>query len=526
VAGVESPEARALLDSARAKLFAVRERRVRPGRDEKVLVSWNALVILGMARAGRALNRPEWVDSARRALGHIRLRMWRDGRLLATTRTAGAHLSAYLDDYAFLVAALLELLQCEYVQADLDFARDLAGALLERFEDPESRRLLFHFERARSAAVPPQAEQRQLASLGQRVAALALGRLAALTGEDRPAARRAAHRRVVFALLRSQPAGCADAAQALDEILTPPSVLVLRAPDALAEWTRSLAAEFLPETLVLAIPEGTPGLPPALDKPQHSGPVTGGVPRTACLAPATIWMRSKRHASRGFGMIQHPFPARSPGTQSWRKHGTREVALTLIAAAVAAGVAGCSEKKQESRKRLSSPRATAPSRPPPSLEVKIGHVGPAYRQHCASSARTTRNGARLAVERANAAKIKIDWQGRRSSRSSPRRSGRSEGRHDGRAKARRREGQRHRRPPQLGHVDSGFADLQPGRHPGDLGSATNPKLTEQGFKTQFRVVGRDDQQGPAIASYLAENKKAEARGGDRRRNRVRQGHRR
>ena len=59
LAGIETPEARALIESARTKLFAARERRVRPGRDEKVLVSWNALAILGMARAGRVFDRPD-----------------------------------------------------------------------------------------------------------------------------------------------------------------------------------------------------------------------------------------------------------------------------------------------------------------------------------------------------------------------------------------------------------------------------------------------------------------------------------
>ncbi|MDH3319588.1 MAG: thioredoxin domain-containing protein, partial [Betaproteobacteria bacterium] len=67
----------ALLASAKAKLSAAREKRARPGRDEKVLASWNALAIHGMAHAGRVLGRPEWVASARRALQFLRSRMWR-----------------------------------------------------------------------------------------------------------------------------------------------------------------------------------------------------------------------------------------------------------------------------------------------------------------------------------------------------------------------------------------------------------------------------------------------------------------
>ncbi|HVJ11954.1 MAG TPA: thioredoxin domain-containing protein, partial [Burkholderiales bacterium] len=121
--------------AAVAKLFAAREKRIRPGRDEKILVSWNALAIRGMARAGRALARPDWIASARRALGFIRAAMWREGRLLATYKDGKAHLNAYLDDYALLIGALLELMQEQFVPADLEWASALADVLLEQFED-------------------------------------------------------------------------------------------------------------------------------------------------------------------------------------------------------------------------------------------------------------------------------------------------------------------------------------------------------------------------------------------------------
>src|SRR5205814_736847 len=105
------PGKEGILERAKQKLFAARAKRVRPGRDEKVLVSWNALAIRGMAHAGRVLGREPWIASARRALEFICSRMWRDGRLLATSKDGHAHLAAYLDDYAYLMAALIELLQ-------------------------------------------------------------------------------------------------------------------------------------------------------------------------------------------------------------------------------------------------------------------------------------------------------------------------------------------------------------------------------------------------------------------------------
>ena len=127
-----------LLEKARTKLLSAREERVRPGRDEKVLVSWNALAMRGMARAGRVFGREDWLESARRALEFIRARMWQDGRLLATYKDGRAHLNAYLDDYAFLLAALIEMLQARFSRAELEFAEELAEVLLDQFEDREA----------------------------------------------------------------------------------------------------------------------------------------------------------------------------------------------------------------------------------------------------------------------------------------------------------------------------------------------------------------------------------------------------
>ncbi|MGH8180645.1 MAG: thioredoxin domain-containing protein, partial [Steroidobacteraceae bacterium] len=102
------------LRSAGDKLLRIRERRIRPGRDDKILVSWNGLMIRGMAVAARALGRDDLAESAAGALDFIRRTLWRDGRLLATYNDGQAHLNAYLDDYAFLADAVLELQQVRF----------------------------------------------------------------------------------------------------------------------------------------------------------------------------------------------------------------------------------------------------------------------------------------------------------------------------------------------------------------------------------------------------------------------------
>src|SRR5262245_10906293 len=84
--GADVSRARELLEAARAKLLATREKRVWPGRDEKLLVSWNGLMIAGMARAARVLDDPELAESATRAVDFIRAALWQDGRLTAPSK--------------------------------------------------------------------------------------------------------------------------------------------------------------------------------------------------------------------------------------------------------------------------------------------------------------------------------------------------------------------------------------------------------------------------------------------------------
>jgi branched-chain amino acid transport system substrate-binding protein len=184
-----------------------------------------------------------------------------------------------------------------------------------------------------------------------------------------------------------------------------------------------------------------------------------------------------------------------------------KLALTLIAAAVAAGVAGCGEEKKPAPTPVAeAPKAAPPPPPPAALEVKIGHVGP-LTGAIAHLGKDNENGARLAVEEANAAKVKIDGKDVKftfvaeDDQADPK-VGTTVAQKLVDAKVNG----------VVGHLNSGTSIPASPIYNGAgipviSGSATNPKLTEQGFKTQFRVVGRDDQQGPAIASYLAANKK-------------------
>jgi uncharacterized protein len=274
------------MDGARARLFAERGKRMRPGRDEKILVSWNALAIRGMARAGRAFQNDGWVASARRALEFIRSRMWRGGRLLAAYKDGRAHLNAYLDDYALLIAAQLELLQSEFSVEGLEFALALAGVLLDQFEDPDPGGFFFTAREHERLIHRPKPGHDHAIPSGNAVAAWALNRLAALTGQERFA--RAAERTLAlfYPAMRDHPGGFAMMAIALDEHLGQPKTLVLRGKrEALRAWQAALAREFLPDTAVLAVPEGITGLPALLDKPSRPAVSAWLCRGVSCLQP-------------------------------------------------------------------------------------------------------------------------------------------------------------------------------------------------------------------------------------------------
>jgi uncharacterized protein YyaL (SSP411 family) len=286
MAGVPVEACAQRIASARHTLFSLREKRVRPGRDEKILTSWNALMIEGMARAARACNRPEWAASARRAASHLRHQLWRDGRLLATCKDGRSHLNAYLDDHAFLLGALLELMQWEFRADDLAWAREIADVLLAWFEDKEAGGFWFTSVDHEALILRPKPGHDDATPSGNGVAALHLQRLGHLTGERRYLAAAERTLRVFAPAMTRQAAGFASLCRALAEHVAPPEIVVLRGdPVEFPRWMSALRKHYRPASLVVAVPAGVRDLPEALDKPAGAG-VNAWVCRgVECLPP-------------------------------------------------------------------------------------------------------------------------------------------------------------------------------------------------------------------------------------------------
>jgi uncharacterized protein YyaL (SSP411 family) len=283
---IELSAAQQLLDHARGKLLAARTQRVRPGRDEKILTSWNALMIRGMSHAGRVFGRKDWIDSARCAMDFVRSTLFVDGRLLATYKDGRAHLNAYLDDHAYLIAALLDLVQSRFRIEDVEFAQTLADALLARFEDAAAGGFFFTSSDHEKLIARPKPGPDNATPSGNGVAALALQRLGHVLGESRYLDAAGRTLQAFFPQMQQHASAFATLCMALAEHMEPPATVIVRgeARD-LPAWMAGMSDAYRPHALVLAVPNGLAGLPQMMDKPQRSG-VNAWVCRGVnCLPP-------------------------------------------------------------------------------------------------------------------------------------------------------------------------------------------------------------------------------------------------
>ncbi len=276
-------------DAARAKLLAARNLRIWPARDEKILTSWNALTIKGLAVAGRALHRPDLTAAASTAIDFIRHHLWREGRLLATHKDGRSHLEAYLDDYAFLADALLELLQSRWRSSDLEFARELIDVLLAKFEDADGGGFYFTASDHERLIHRSKTFSDDSMPSGNGVAASVLGRMGYLLGEVRylDAAERTL--KAAWTAMREYPQAHMSLLNALDEFLTTTQIIIIRGSAAEAQsWAKSLGALYAPARMIFAIPGDAQDLPAALAaKPAGAATTAYVCTGMTCAAPLT-----------------------------------------------------------------------------------------------------------------------------------------------------------------------------------------------------------------------------------------------
>ena len=257
LAGGASAEPPPGFERARRALFEARSERPRPGLDDKRLASWNALMIAALADAGAVLEREDYLDAARHCADFVLERMRDpDGRLLRTYKDGDARLNAYLEDHAFLAEALLVLYESTLEPGWFELARELSETMIERFGD-EQRGGFFTTSSDHEALI---ARRKEIGDhpipAGNSAAALALLRLAALSGEHRYEEWAAGVLRLFSAAAVRHPDAFGHLLQALDFHLSPTRELAL-----CGERIQPLAAvareRHRPRVVLAGGPEGT-----------------------------------------------------------------------------------------------------------------------------------------------------------------------------------------------------------------------------------------------------------------------------
>jgi uncharacterized protein YyaL (SSP411 family) len=264
-AGVSKSVARDALARARRALAAARSKRVPPLRDEKRLVSWNALAIRGFAIAGRALEREDLVAAAGEAIDFIRSKMFVDGRLLATYKDGRARFNAYLDDYVFLIDGILEYLQARWDSSMLEFAVQLADRVLEHFADEDNGGFYFTSDDHEALMHRSKPIADDALPSGNGMAAYVLQRLGFLLGETRYLAAAEGTLKSAWRAISEYPHGHIMLLVALEEYLDHTENVVIRGDAAeIGEWSRSAARIYAPRRMVFAIDRENKNLPGAL----------------------------------------------------------------------------------------------------------------------------------------------------------------------------------------------------------------------------------------------------------------------
>jgi hypothetical protein len=252
--GVDVDELRADMEQARAELRAVREQRVHPGRDDKILAAWNGLMIGALAQAYQVLGDERYLDAARRAARYVLDGMRQpDGRLFATARHGTARHNGCLDDYAFVIQGLIDLYESDFDPAWIRDAHTLEELLTERFWDAEHggffttgsdhEALIARLKNPHDGALPA----------GNAVQALNLLRLAELTGRGPLAQRAEATLRSLGQLVNRFPAAFSQLLIAADFLHAAPLEVVIageRDADATRSLLRAVRGAFRPQRVV------------------------------------------------------------------------------------------------------------------------------------------------------------------------------------------------------------------------------------------------------------------------------------
>ena len=258
-AGMSVAEAQKSLDESRQKLFTVRERRVKPDRDEKILGAWNGLMLASFSEAGVVLDRTDYLDAARKNADFILTKLKRDGLLLRTYKDGVSKFNAYLEDYAFISEGLLTLYEVTAEARWLDESLMLTERMVEEFWDETNGGFFFTGKSHEKLIVRSKDYFDNATPSGNSVAANVLLRLGLLTNNEKYRNLAIAVFREIADSARKYASGFGYALSAMDFHLSTPKEVAIVGTNAasLAGFLRATWQSYLPNKVVAGAIAGT-----------------------------------------------------------------------------------------------------------------------------------------------------------------------------------------------------------------------------------------------------------------------------
>lgn len=248
------------LNTALKKLFSIREKRIHPGKDDKILTDWNGLMIMALARTAQAFNEPAYAHAAERAAAFVLTQMRApDGRLLHRYRDGEASLPAHVDDYAFFISGLIDLYETVFDIRYLETALDLNRDFIRHFWDSDRGGFYFTANDTEEILVRKKEIYDAAVPSGNSVAMLNLLRLGRMTGDPDLEEKAVKTGRAFANIVSEYPAAYTQLMVAVDFATGPPCEVVI-AGDLQDEDTKAmlqaLGSEFLSNKVVLLRPSG------------------------------------------------------------------------------------------------------------------------------------------------------------------------------------------------------------------------------------------------------------------------------
>lgn len=249
-------ELREEMAAARQVLFNAREDRVRPGKDDKILASWNGLMIEAFAKAGAALSESRYLDAAKRAAQFVLDKMTdENGRLLHTYRHGKSKLAAYLDDYSYLASAMFSLYEATFEEKWLDESQRLMEVAIEHFYDQEEGGFFYTADDHEALIARNKDFYDSSVPSGNGIAALVLAKLGKLTGNEKFLKLAEATVIAGAEVLQKHPLASGQLLIAYDLLQSPVEQIVLAADSedaSAAKVIKELHELYLPRTLLAA----------------------------------------------------------------------------------------------------------------------------------------------------------------------------------------------------------------------------------------------------------------------------------